>query len=553
MTGLSPAQIYVPIRDALLSSQGNASDVMRRWMSAITMAVQFQPFVPLTQFGSAGNGGDDTAVFQAALNQLVQQGGGVLWIPGGLFQVGLVTIPSGAIPIMILGQGEATVLQRNQAIPAGHGMLDIYGSNVMLSSFAIEGTVSTAIPLLYNRDFIGTGGNDPMAQSLTQNSSIWVHGPLSKFMMQSVSVRHTGGYSVLVDAGSGGISDVVIQNCHFGDNRPHTFGLAAGSAVYGSWTGCVYFNSDGRSTNPGCVCKRVQATQNAFLRNTGNCLWMHSYGIDELCESFQFFQNTFLDSGLDGILMGCIIGGAVSGNVFRRNGYVCQDDTSPGVPRWLPNLNATGLDSAGLVLNVPYCNNTFTSMNGGCLDLDSHGSGCISGNVCTTPSAGEPAYEEDQIATSGISGTGATSYGVNLNNSSNTPSGAANVSIVGNSFINLSAGAARLFSARRCLFEGNIIVSPENSVYAPVGLGPVGPGPNQRCFDNRVTNNKIDYNPSASAPAIFEDDTYGTFSVSEKNYVFGNCPITPSGTKAIEFQKSPNSSSPVYLQTPWFT
>ena len=46
-------------------------------------------------------------------------------------------------------------------------------------------------------------------------------------------------------------------------------------------------------------------------------------------------------------MIGAQTGGAVHNNRFRRVGYVCSDDTSASVPKWLANRYATALEKTG--------------------------------------------------------------------------------------------------------------------------------------------------------------------------------------------------------------
>ena len=527
------------------------------WLDSVRKGIQqvfnlSSLFLVATDFGATANGThDDTPALQKAVNQAVANGGGTIVLPLGTYMIGSVTFPAGSAPITILGQGDATVLKRRAALPDGKGMLDILGSNVTLSSLVIDGDVTVPAGLLYNADFMVGGSNDPMAVSLTKNTSVWLHGGTRAFICERVTWRHTGGYAALIDATAAGIDDVRFLDCGFENNRPHLFGITAGEDIYGSWTGGLHVQGDGRVDHAGCVLRGLVVERCRFLRSTGNQVWSHLYGLDELHEDFRLFNNYFRDIGLDGILVGGVTGGAVSGNVFRRIGYTTLTDTDQAIPRWLAGVNATAIDSSGVVKGVPYEGNSFLSINGGCLDLDGHGYSVISGNVCRVPFVGDPEYTEDQIAISGPTNDGSDCYGVNLGNTSQTPWGAVNVAITGNSFINLRAGSCRLFGARRCTFTGNDILAPDDSLYPPVLLGTLGDAVNQRCFDNRVSGNRISYSPAAPAPAVKEDDTLSPFLAGETNAVFSNNPIAGNGN-AFEFQKAATSGSTVYGSQVWF-
>lgn len=542
-----------PFADVLVDERLMATKIFQDWGLAATKAIGGYRPLFLSDFGAAGNGvRDDTPSFQAAIAQAIKNGGGVIVVPVGTFSITTVTFPAGTTPIWLVGQGSATILSRRSDLAAGVGMLDVRGSNVTLDSFVIDGNVTVPVGLFYNSDFSGIGANDPMADSLTINTSVWLHGGTSNFTCQQIHWKHTGGYAALLDAGAAGISDVRFFNCRLENNYPNLFGYAAYPAIYGSWTGGIYTNGDGRASAPGCVLKRLIIAQCQFLRGSGNQIWSHLYGLDELHEDFQIYSNYFLDIGLDGILVGGVLGGIVSQNTFRRIGYVCTDDTSQSVPRWLPNLNATALDSSGLVKGVNYQGNSFLSVNGGALDLDGHCDSSLEGNTVRIPLPGEPEYGEDQIAVSGISNAGSTSYGVNLGNSSNTEWGGSSVTISGNTFLNLAAGAVRLFSARNCFVTANDIVAPDSPIAPPISMGPGGAGANQICTGNVVKHNRFAYSPATAQPFVFEDSSVAPFTAAMVNQIFGNCPIIGASGLATEFQKDPSSGSPTYAMTVWF-
>ena len=499
----------------------------------------------VSDYGALGQG-DDTDAFQKAIDEAVRRGGASIGIPSGRYRLNKLTFPAGDAPVELIGQGESTVFERAGDIEAGHGLLDIYGSNVTLSHFSMDGGVAIPEGVLYDRDFMAIG-NDPMAPSLTRNTMIWLHGPAANFRVERVRVQHTGGYAILLDAGTGTIQDVQIAHCKFWNNRPHLFGFVEGQAIYGSWTGGVYVNGDGRKEYPGRVLKGLLVTQCQFRRNTGNCLWSHLYGLDELHENFRFIGNSFEDIGLDGILVGGVSGGAVQANVFRRIGYTTVDDTSRSVPRWLPYKQATALDSSGLVRGVLYANNTFLSINGACLDLDGHADSAIVGNICRTPFPGEPEYAEDQIAISGPYNAGSASHGINTANTNNSYWGGRNVQVSGNTFINLSAGSIRLYGARNFQVSSNNIITPDPPLGPPILLGPAGSGAHQRSTGNIVRSNRIEYSPRQPAAAVAEDPAVAPFRKEDVNHVLGNGPIIGNGN-AWEFHKDPNSGSPDYSQ-----
>lgn len=514
--------------------------------------LSFPPMDLQRNFGARMDGSDDTGPYQDAINYLVTNGGGTLTIPAGIVSTFAITVPANAPPIFVVGQGEATMHKRRGTLPAGKGLLDVSASNFFLSNLVMDGGTLTPTGMQYNKDFLGFGGgNDPYASSLTNNTSLWLHGGASNLNLQFVKFQHAAGYSVLLDATQKTITDVHIERCRLFNNRPTLFGTTPGQLIYGSWNGGILAKGSGTTVGSSMV-KGLLVSRCHFERCTGNGLWSHANGLLQLHEDFRFSDNYFLDMGLDGILCGVVTSGVVKGNVFRRIGYTTLNDDARSVPRWLLGLNATALDSSGLVLNVIYVSNSFLNCNGGSIDLDSHGQSVIGSNCARISLPGDPDYDEDQVAISGLNNNGSTSYAINLSNTSQNPLGASDINITGNELLNMPSGALRLYAARRVNARANGIVAPATSIVAPVSMGPIGPGPGQRCFNNKVVGNDIDYNPASGAPCVVEDDTYSQFLGTEVNTVCANGPITPNGTLATEFQKSPHSASVHYSEQVWF-
>lgn len=551
----TPTPLRAPIYDALVNLTGDqaglATKLFQDWLTSIDRRIPAQNALAINVNGRGNGTTDDTAAIQTAISQAIAAGGATVHIPAGTYSINSISIPAGDTPVNIVGEGLSTVLIRRDNQAGGVGLLDISGSNVSISDLVIDGNTPTPKGLQYNLDFQGVTPNDPMAASLTTNSSIWVHGPASMFSMNRVLIRHTGGYAVLLDATTGDITDVDIVNCWFLNNRPFLFGTVPGQLIYGSWGGGVFAKGDGRAVGSGVV-RSLFVSGCRFQRCTGNCAWSHLYSLVELHEDFRFIGNFFVDCGLDGIEIGGVTSGVVANNVFRRIGYVCLSDTGPGIPRWLANAQATALDSSGIVKGCLYACNTFMSVNGGALDLDGHCLSSLVGNSVRIPYPDEPEFAEDQIAITGPNNNGSASYGLNLGNTQMVLEGGTDIQISGNSFINLAGGSIRLYAARRCHVSANNIIAPANSLFPPIGMGPLGPNPGQRCFDNVISFNHIDYAPPVAAVAIFEDSTYSAFLNTESNTVRGNVPITGGGGPVTEFQKAPGSNSTVWSMQVWF-
>lgn len=499
-------------------------------------------------------GADGTDVVQAAVNQAQQQGGGVVILPARPFTMSMITVRAGP-PVWIIGQGQATVVTRRGNIPPGHGLWDVYSSNFSMSDFVIDGGTTVPVGLAYDSGFSTPFTiNDPMAPSLTTNTSVWIHGGgVSGFRFERMKFQHAGGYSILFDALTGDISDIDIINCWIMNNRPTLFGNSTTPLIYGSWNGGIFAKGDGRALTgaQSGVITNFHVEGCTFRRNTGNCLWSHNWGFQRFNSQFRWIGNSFQDSGLDSMLVTCVAGGVVCGNTVRRGGYTTIDDTSKSIPRWLPGKVAQGLDT-GVIKGVSYVGNSFLNVNGGAIDLDGFGQGSIDSNICKISAVGEPEYVEDDLAICGINATGPTGDGMTMGNTYRRPEGGLSVGFHGNTILNFPVGGLRLYSARYCDVSGNIITCPDDPIETPITMGPQGVGPYQRCYGNKIHHNQFSFSPAAPAPFVKESETQGTFDPSEVNSVFGNNPINGASGLAIEFEPSVNSGSPTYGTDVWF-
>ena len=543
MPNKTPLTVPAPLREAPIdTSTSRFSQPWSDWFNrADKVLLAASRSVSALTYGADPSGSSDSSpAINAAVSAVVSAGvGGQVYIPAGVYKISQpIIFPASLPPTSFFGDGEGTLFLRGADMPANQGMFDIQGcSGLEFEQISVDGQVLTPSGITYS----AVGGN-PMLSDLTANTSFWIHGGSQRIRFRDVAVRHTGGYAILIQCSEGLIQDVRILDSIFENNRPHLFGTSSSDLMYGSWNGGIYVDGDGRFPVDHKVLRGFIVRNCGFRRNTGNCLWSHLYGLNELHTDFQFSENRFLDCGLDGILVGGVSGGAVNDNVFRRVGYVTLNDNDASSPKWLPGLNATALDSSGIVKGVSYRGNSFCSINGGSMDLDGHGHSAITGNIFRQPQPSEPEYAEDLIAQTGPPGVGPAAYGVNVNNSNDVEDGANNIEFSGNQFIKLPGGALRLYAARNCQAIGNNIDTPDQPQAPPILLGNTGNGDNRRAHDNVITGNRIRYNPPSAAPCVYEDAGGFPFLGSDVNRVFGNT-LWPSGTPAAEFQKDPNSGS----------
>jgi hypothetical protein len=517
----------------------------------------------------AGKGVDnESPVFAEAYDDKIKKGGGAIYVPGAVGPGYKLTTPlelAGTVPIEFIGEGRASRIYRGADMPTGKGMFELAGARkVTFRHLSFDGDVLTSAQLLYS-EF----GNDPAHPLLTTNSTFWLKG-CEDITFEDCDFEHTGGYAAYIDARATDCRRIRFVRCRFRNNRPHTFGTAAadmfdplrrvrgvkidwerhfpdllaGSAsVYGSWTGGIFYHN--QATGGSSRVQDLSVNGCRFERNTGNCVWGHGYGFTAFHQRIHVDYNTFLDCGLDGILFGNVVGGSAIGNSMRRIGYVCSDDAGPSVPRWLPNLNATGIDTSGVVKLVTYANNNFLNVNGGAINGDGFAYGTITGNTIRVSRPGEPEYSEDFIGSSfGPGGNGANwSQGVVTGNTSDKEGGLG-ITISGNFCDNLGGTAIGLFAARNCQASANTIIVPNAANQQPITIGGILTGANQVATGNIVTENRIQFAPASIAPAIFEDPTYRVFTTADVNNVIKNyC----TGANVFEFQRDPNSLSTTAL------
>jgi hypothetical protein len=486
-------------------------------------------FIPQSQHGAVRDGSataDLTGWIQDGLNSLETAGGGILYLPWGVYPVVDIDLPSN---VTLVGDGPAkTVLKRRANLPAGRGVLNISGVNSGFEELAIDGQVTTPQVALYS------SLSDPSSTALTANSSVRIHPGAKDISLRRFRIFHSGGYAVHIDARTGDVYRIEIDEPHLHDNRPWLFGAVSGSEIYGAWPGGILAQGDGLSNN--YAVRGLKVTGGKFRRGTGNQIWSHVYGFGTLHSDFRIQGNSFEDIGRDGIMIGAVVGGDVSGNNFRRIGYVATDDTSPAVPRWINGQWAVGLDTAGLTRGVNYRGNTFVNCYGAAMDLDGFAEGVVDGNTVIVSLSGEPEYSEDSVA----SWAGNYCYGAQVSNTNDLAAAGVGVKVTGNRFRNCGLGAIRMYASRRGTVSGNTIEHPAGAAVAPIILGNVGAGDNKRAYGNTVTDNDIYYSPGSPVGVVQEDANGFNFTSADVNRVYGN---RMHGTNTFEFFKHSTSGS----------
>lgn len=260
---------------------------------------------------------------QFAIDDMHVEGGTVLLGPG-TWEIGEpVEVYADKPSLRIMGSGDATIIARRQDMASGYGVFNVRANGCRISDMVIDGGVTVSAGIEY-ADLDG----DPLHADLADNTSIWVHGGVTGTRIERLTVRHTGGYAVVLDARTDDVIDTRIERCTFENNRPHLFG-DEGDTTYGSWTGGVIYRNDGASPATSRV-SQLHVSGCTWRRNTGRCLWGYGDGFDVLNEEIRISDNIFEYSGLEAILTSHTSRGLICGNVIRKVGYThATDEDTP--------------------------------------------------------------------------------------------------------------------------------------------------------------------------------------------------------------------------------
>lgn len=494
-------------------------------------------------FGSSDGVHDVSTILNNAVASVDGQGRGYLYIPGGTYVLDGTSpwlFPSTMTGGMtILGDPGKTIIQvkAGSTFSSSHGAIDIKCSGLKFKDIIIDGGVTTPTNMLYSA--VASGGGNPNQSALIANSTFWIHpAGGSNYTFDGCTIQHTAGYAIAADATGGECSNLNILNSQFLNNRPFLFGVD-GTVWGGAWTGGIILFGDGTAN----MWHSVLMQGCLFQCNTGNAFWQWAPALSYLHTNISAIGNTFIDNALDGIEMGAVDGGSVANNTFRRIGYVSTSDGAIGNPVWVSNANGCAIDSTGVVINVNVTGNNIISCNGQAINTDGFGSATISGNTVRIPASTDPEYTIDQTASCGPQGYTGQNWmgGVQFSNTSDTEQGDQDVSITGNTFINLGGGAVGLYASRNCIVSGNNIQHPANAQQPPITIGNIGSGTYQRATGNVVTGNVLSWSPGSSASMVFENPNGTAFLSTQFNQVYNNI-CTPG---MVEFESDSNSGSAV--------
>jgi hypothetical protein len=182
--------------------------------------------IGLRSFGSVGQGGDDTAVMQQAINSTAARGQ-QLEIPAATYNVRPLFIPGGA---NILVDAGATV----QAT-SGYGTQDRLITIDSVSNVTIAGTIGASTFQMRKSEY--TSGEFRHCLMIYGASNVQVSG---------IACNNSGGDGLNI---SGPNSNITITDSTFDNNRRQGFTLIAGNGIF--IRRCHFTNTNGTSPQDG--------------------------------------------------------------------------------------------------------------------------------------------------------------------------------------------------------------------------------------------------------------------------------------------------------------
>ena len=425
------------------------------------------PGVVLEASQYCGGGGLTQACINNAISALPSTGGAIHCKTGTWNLSG--SVYCNKPNVMIYGDGIGTLMNVTGTMATGYGVFDITSAGVTLWNFQINGQVTSPTGLQYGTappggfnvidPETGSLADIPTAYTLTNNSSVWVHGGANNFLATQLMVTQTAGYSVFFDATATNITNGQVSWCLFYNNVPNTFGNSPGLLNYGSWTGGVLYAGGTYKGGTGTLSyvSGLKISNNTFYKVYGNCVWGWSPQLTILNDKIVVTNNHFQDTGLDGTNIGASQNGAVSGNTYYRVGYIA------GSPAYLSGTPAVAMDTSGFVRGFTYSNNTVYNVNGEGIDLDGFTDGTVYGNSISNSSPSDYYYTADQVASYGAT------KGIQ-NGSTYDIRGGKNIAITGNTIRNASYNSIVLFNNRNSTVTGNTIYHPASAGGVPILL-----------------------------------------------------------------------------------
>jgi hypothetical protein len=278
----------------------------------------------------------------------------IVQLPAGVMEVrSEMAVDSGT---ELRGSPAGTVLRLAPGF-AGRAAIVVRGSGVALRDFTIDG----------NRDALEVRAglppyNRPFAQFTRQNG-ILAEG-VTGLSMENLRFRNIAGFAVLVSRSR----EITIDRVAVTDSGSR--------------------NAAGRNNATGGILLEEGTTDfrvlgSSFRNIRGNGLWTHSLYTSPRNARGAFRLNSFEDIGRDAIQVGHATSVRVEENRGERIGFPVDAVDIEG--RAIP----VAIDTAGNVEGCIYAHNSFSELNGKCIDLDGFHDGEVRGNACVNRAAPE--------------------------------------------------------------------------------------------------------------------------------------------------------------------
>jgi hypothetical protein len=216
--------------------------LLGRWMPA--SAMQNPPNVVLTSFGSAGQGAEDTSIFQMGLNRTAVNGQ-TLEVPAGIYNVRPLYFPANSS--MVLDPGVVI-----QAV-SGYGQNDRLLNVSDVQNVSIYGTPGQSVFRMPKSEY--TSGEYRHCIAITGATNVTIDG---------IQCNNSGGDGMYIGAGAQGYSaNIKILNSGFDNNRRQGLSIISGKNILISE--CTFTNTTGTSPSDGIDIEPNQARD--FLQN----------------------------------------------------------------------------------------------------------------------------------------------------------------------------------------------------------------------------------------------------------------------------------------------
>jgi hypothetical protein len=224
--------------------------------------------VSLLTFGNAGFGGDDTSVFQTALNSTASSHQ-VLEIPAGSYNISPINFPSNSSVQVDAG----VTVSANSGYGSGARMLNINSSNVTITG---AGASKSVFQMPKARAASQGDGSEFRHCLAIQNAS--------NVTVTGIACNQSGGDGIYLSAAT----TVTISQCVF-DNNYRDGGSVIGRLNHINISNNVFSNTNGTApqagvdvepNNPGDYLLDVNLTDNTMVNNAGDGLGLSLWTLD---------------------------------------------------------------------------------------------------------------------------------------------------------------------------------------------------------------------------------------------------------------------------------